>query len=813
MVPQKIKSPSDRISDFYQTRNWKIPAFQQECWDFILNGTSGLLNAPTGSGKTYAIWLGLLIKGMQNPRSSKKLRVIWITPLKALSRDIADSMQLAASETQSGYTVATRTGDTSTSERAKLRRSPPEALITTPESLHLLLTYKDYNETLNELDAIIIDEWHELIGNKRGVQIELAISRLKAINPNLMIWGISATIGNLKQAMDVLLGSHSSGVLVQSKIQKVPEIISLIPDAIERFPWSGHMGLHLIDKVFDVINKSKTTLLFTNTRNQAERWYMALIENYPDLMGSIAMHHGSVSKELRTWVEDALHQGSLKVVVCTSSLDLGVDFRPVDTVIQIGSPKGVARFLQRAGRSGHRPDAQSKVWFVPANALELMEAAALKEAAVNSLIEARVPIELPYDVLIQYMVTLSLSTGFNADDLYHEVRKTFAFRKLDIHEWNKLIVFLTTGGKAFAAYPEFSRIKLEDNLFKISSKSLAMRHRMHIGTIVSDATLAVKFQHGGNIGTVEEWFVSKLKPGDVFWFAGRALELIRIRDLQVFVKKSSASKGVIPAWMGGRMPLSSMLSEILRKKITQYVHTRHLDSIEMKAIKPILDVQESRSFLPHDEAFVIESFKSNEGYHIFMYPFEGRFVHEALGSLIAYRISQMVPISFSIAMNDYGFELLSDKPIPIIEAIEENVFSPENIYHDLMKSLDAASLASRRFRDIASIAGLIFQGFPGKNIGAKHLQASSRLLFDVTQQYDPNNPLITQAFHEVMTYQLESHRLIEALNRIQNTEIKFAYPDKPTPFSFPIMVDRLRQKLSSETVEDRIRKMQIELEK
>lgn len=792
------------LDDWFVQKGWTVFPFQNSCWKAIHHGRSGLLNAPTGSGKTFAIWLGLLSR---SDAKRSGLKVLWITPLRALSKDISTAMQDAADALHTGWKVGLRSGDTDAKTREALRRKPPDALVTTPESLHLMLASKNYPEYFKNLDAVVVDEWHELIGSKRGVQIELALSRLKSIQPNLLIWGISATIGNLDEAMQVLLGKNHSGEMIRAANNRFPEIKTVFPDELEKLPWSGHLGIHLLNKVLPILQENQSTLLFTNTRSQAEIWYQELLNADPSLAGQMAMHHGSISQELRTWVENALHDGLLRVVVCTSSLDLGVDFRPVDNIIQVGSPKGVARFIQRAGRSGHRPGAISKIWFVPTHSLELIEIAAIREAVKSNAVEARIPILLSMDVLVQYLVTLAVSDGFVPEDLYNELIQTHAYQDLTEEAYRWAITFITSGGEALSAYPDFAKAVLEDGKLKVKDKRTAMRHRLQIGTIVSDAMLTVKYLGGGRLGSVEEWFIAKLKPGDIFWFGGKVLELIQVRDMIVSVKRSTKKQGQVPQWMGGRMPLSSQFSSLIRQELDKVKHNHDELYDETRFLLPLFELQQVRSTLPDTGQFLIEVMQSRDGHHVFFYPFEGRLVHEGLASLFSYRISKLTPITCSFAMNDYGFELLSDQEIPIREALEEDLFSMTGLHEDILESINSSELARRRFRDISSIAGLVFQGYPGKLAGTKHLQTSSRLLFDVFKQYDPSNELMAQAYREVFSDQLEEERLRKALERINTQEIILNYPTQYTPFAFPILVDRLRSKMSTETIEDRVKKM------
>lgn len=818
------KKELDKIAeDWFTARSWKPFPFQKQTWNAFYQGKNGLLNAPTGSGKTYALWIPIVLDYIKkNPnyktKHRKGVKALWITPLRALSVEIKQAAERFVNEIGVPFTVGIRTGDTSQKERAAQKRSMPDLLITTPESLQLLLASKGYDKTFKDLTAVIIDEWHELLGSKRGVQMELGLSRLKNIAPELRIWGISATIGNLEQAKEVLLGHESNAgknsILIKANINKKIKVQSIIPSQMETFPWRGHLGLHLLEEVIPIIEQSKTTLLFTNTRAQCEIWFQKLLEKHPEFAGEIAMHHGSINKETRLWVEHAIREGTLKAVVCTSSLDLGVDFAPVETIIQIGGPKGVARFLQRAGRSGHQPGKQSVIYFLPTHAMELIEASALQKAVKKQSIEDRIPYLNSFDVLVQYLISLAVSNGFYPDQIFPEIKRTFCFQSITKEQFRWVLNFITFGSQSLQTYDEYKKVEIEsDGRFKVNSRAVAMRHRLQIGTIVSDAVLSVKYVTGGYLGSIEEWFVSKLKPGDVFTFAGRNLALFRIKNMQVLVKKSKQKTSKVPSWMGGRMSFSSEMSELLRDELYLAGTTTVKKSKELKALSHIFERQERESVVPSSNEFLIETFKTREGYHAIFYPFEGRFVHEAMASLIAYRISLLDPITFSIAYNDYGFELLSDQEIDIQQVLDNDLFTTRFLKNDLQKSLNATEMARRKFRDIAVIAGLVFTGYPDKLIKSKHLQSSSQLLFNVFKDYEPDNLLFQQAFTETFEHQLEEGRLQLALERINSQNITWRPCKKPTPFSFPIITDRLREKLSSEKLADRIKKMTAQLEK
>ncbi|MCS3802014.1 ligase-associated DNA damage response DEXH box helicase [Niastella sp. OAS944] len=897
------------IANWLANKNLHPFTFQEETWQHIINGKSGLVNAPTGCGKTFSVFLGAIIDFINKhpdnwqSKGNNGLQLLWITPLRALAKDIGRAMDEVINELNMEWKVGIRNGDTDISERQRQKRKMPEVLIITPESLHLLLAQKGYPAVFENLQILAVDEWHELIGSKRGVQVELAVSRLVAIcKSQLRVWGISATIGNLDQAKEVLLSpilnnnsaisrerqteisgesasSPSTGggrgeasrdeaaVTVKANIRKDIVIESIIPDEIEKYPWAGHLGLKLIHKVLPILNTSRTTLIFINTRGMSEQWYQALLTAAPDLAGAIALHHGSIEQELRIWVEEALHTGKLKAVVCTASLDLGVDFRPVETVIQVGSPKGVARFLQRAGRSGHAPGDVSKIYFLPTHSLELVEAAALKSAVEETFIESREPMVLCFDVLIQYLSTLAISDGFRPHEILEELRSTFCYRDITHNEWMAILEFITTGGNALAQYDEYKKVEIIDDLYRITSRRIAMRHRMHIGTIVSESMMKVKFVSGGFIGVIEEWFVTRLSPGDVFTLAGRQLELVTIKDMTALVRKSNAKKSIVPSWQGGRMPLSAKLGKKLREKFEEARNLKEcrrgheaevgskkseirekkskktdqkpsvgetplresfhvsrlpfhdqlpitdsrLPDIELQVLKPLFQLQEQLSHVPGANELLIEHIETKDGYHLFVYPFEGRLVHEAMAAILAWRISKITPITFSFAMNDYGFELLSDQPIPVDDTNVYELFTPHNLLADIQRSANATEMAKRKFRDIAVIGGLIFQGYPGEQKKARHLQSSASLLFNVFSEYEPGNLLLRQSYQEVFDQQMEEVRLRNMLERVQQSKIIITFPQQLTPFCFPIKVDSMRENLTSEKLEDRVKRMQAQL--
>jgi ATP-dependent helicase Lhr and Lhr-like helicase len=824
------KGPVD-IERWFEERGWLAFDFQREVWSAVAAGESGLLHATTGAGKTYAVWFAALsaalgdvgagppppdVETPSSPRGSRwshaGLKLLWITPMRALASDSARALAAPLSALGAGWQVGLRTGDTPSAERARQDRRQPDALVTTPESLSLMLSRADSPSTLGRVAMVVVDEWHELMGNKRGVQVQLALARLRRFNPDLIVWGLSATLGNLPHAMDVLL-SRSGGRLVRGALPKSMHVDTLLPDvATGRFPWGGHLGIAMLKPVVAEIDGSDSTLVFTNTRSQAELWYQAILAARPDWAGLIALHHGSLDKSVREWVEAGLKDGRLKAVVCTSSLDLGVDFSPVERVLQVGSAKGVARLLQRAGRSGHSPHRPSRVTLVPTHALELVEGAAARDAVAAGRIEPRSSPSKPLDVLVQHLVTVALGTGFEPARLLDEVRTCHAYRSLTDEEWAWALDFVCRGGGSLSAYPEYHRVVPDEaGVFRVPDRRIGMRHRMSIGTIVADASMQVKWLTGGTIGSVEESFIGRLRRGDRFLFGGRLLELVRVHEMTAYVRKATGTSGAVPRWQGGRMPLSNEMADAVLGRLEQ-AERGVFDGGDMALARPLLELQQAWSRLPSRSTLLAEAWRSREGHHLYLYPFAGRSAHVGLASLLAWRVARAAPASFSIAVNDYGFELVAPEPVDWRGLADGTLLSPDRLLEDVLDSLNSGELSSRRFREIARVAGLVFQGFPGASKSTRQLQASSSLFYEVFRNHDPQNLLLAQARTEVLEQELDIARLRQSLQRLGSLRLEWVDIERPTPFAFPLLIERLREKLSTEKLSDRVARMVRDLE-
>ncbi len=805
----------DAARDWFAGQGFTPFPFQEAVWDAFANGESGLIHAPTGMGKTYAAWIGPLVLGPGGSADlAPSLTVLWLTPLRALAQDTGLALARAASALQPHWTIDVRTGDSTPSARVRQERRLPSALVTTPESLTLLLSREDWRERFAHLAAVVVDEWHELLSSKRGVQVELALARLRRHVPALPVWGLSATLANLEEAAACLVGPSPArnARIVEGLAVKEVSIETARPPTIERFPWGGHIGVKLLPQVIRAIENARSTLIFTNVRSATEIWYQALLEARPDWAGSIALHHGSLERDVRDWVEDGLRTQQLRAVVCTSSLDLGVDFAPVDQVLQIGSPKGVARLLQRAGRSGHRPGAISKITVVPTQALELVEAAAAREAAEERRIEPRLGLQGPLDVLVQHLVTCALGGGFRPEELLREVRDTHAYRELTDEDGQWALDFVVHGGASLNAYPEYRRVVIgDDGVAHVPDRQIARRHRAQIGTIVSDASIVVQLRNGRKLGHVEESFIARLTPGDCFVFAGRVLEFLRVREMTAWVRLAPQKSAVVTRWLGAKMPLSTLLSERTRRLIAAAKHGRY-ESPELALVRPLLELQRRWSALPDEREWLCERLTLRDGHYAFFYPFEGRLAHLGLATLFSYRLSRVIPRSFSMMINDYGFGLLS--PVPFDLSLHDigTLLAAPNVESDILSGLNAAELGRRQFREIARVAGLVFQGYPGQPQSNRQLQASSGLLWDVFNEYDPGNLLLRQATREVLERQLEAPRLEVALARMRGCRAVVTRPARPTPFAFPLIVELFREKLTTEALEARVARMVADLE-
>ena len=802
------------IQSWFERRGWSPLPFQQRSWAAYLEGRSGLIQVPTGSGKTFAAVMGPIAAMLAETGEHPGIRLLYITPLRALSRDLALAIREPITEMRWPLRVGIRNGDSSSSERSKQLKSPPQILVTTPESLTLLLSNSKAEELFRHLDTVVLDEWHELMGSKRGTQTELCLSWLRQQRPSLQTWAISATIGNLAQAARHALGTDGDPVIIGGAPARVTEIRSLLPETIDGFPWAGHLGLRMYEDLVAAMNPGISTLLFTNTRNQSERWFQCLRFACPEMEGALALHHSAIDRSEREAIEASVKAGTIRWVVCTSSLDLGVDFQPVEQVVQIGSPKNLARLLQRAGRSAHLPGGTSQVLFMPTNALELLELSAVRRGLEEGLVEQRRPPMAPLDVLLQHLTSLACGAGFHPEETLRAVRSSAAFSNLAQEDWDWCLRFLEHGGDCLAAYPRYRKLEWDEAVqrFRVRDSAIARLHRLNIGTITAAPAITVRFVRGAVLGHVEETFIGQLKPKDVFFFSGRQLEFVRLRDMTAYVKVSNRKSRTVPAWAGGQMALSDLLTHHLRLEVDR-ASRGELDTPELQALTPLFERQQDLSVLPRIGQLLIETCRTREGTHLYAYPFEGRFVHEGIGFLWASRLTQLERGTITVSVNDYGFELLAPKTYPMAELLEDHsdlLLNTDHLERDLEAALNLSELQRRRFRAIAQVAGLMHRGFPGSGKSTGQLQISASLLFDVFERHEPQNRLLLQARREVLDEQLELSRLEAALQRAAQQEWLHVATPRPGPLAFPLLVERLNNRMSNETVLERIQRMQEE---
>jgi len=801
-----VADGASRLAAWFDAQGWTPFPFQREAWEAMQRGEDGLVHVPTGAGKTYAAYIAALASCIDVPPDG--LAIVYVTPLRALARDIEQALRAPVEALGLSLRVETRTGDTPSSVRQRQKARLPHVLVTTPESLTVLLSYEDAARQFAGTRVAIIDEWHELVSSKRGTQVELALARLRRLAPALRTWALSATLHDPALAAQCVVGTGRAFTLVAASLRREVVLESLVPERIERFPWAGRLGLAMLPRVLELLADGRSTLVFTNTRSQAERWYQAIVDARPEWEAWVALHHGSIDRDERARVEGGLKDGTVRAVVATSSLDLGVDFSPVERVLQVGSPKGIARLMQRAGRAAHRPGAVARIHGVPTHALELVEFSAARHAIAVHAIEERLPLEQPLDVLVQHLVTCALGGGFEADALFDEVREAWSYRGLDRKAFDWALAMVEHGGATLAAYDQHHRVTLEDGRYRVSNARIARFHRLAIGTITTDATMEIRYLNGTRIGSIEEDFIARLRAGDRFVFAGRSLEFVMVRDLMAYVRRSPVVPSLTPIWAGSRFPMSTSLGDGVRRELDRASRRRWKGaSPELCAARPILDEQARLSVLPKDDELLVERWHSRAGHHLFVYPFEGRRAHQAMAALLALRLGRRTPGTFSLTVNDYGMELLGDREVSDEELRHPATLTVDDIVADLTESVNLGELARRQFRDIARVAGLVFTGYPGGGKGARQLQVSASLVYDVFQRYDPENLLLDQARREVFEQQFELARLERALRRLGASHVRVVRIPYPTPLAFPLVIDRLGSRLSTEQLVTRVQKM------
>ncbi|WP_394680152.1 ligase-associated DNA damage response DEXH box helicase [uncultured Comamonas sp.] len=830
-------APSDRAMqraakrwrDWLKEQDIGAAVFQQQAWRAYADGHSGLISAPTGRGKTLAALGGPLMQAMaeaETPegRASHGPRMLWVTPLRALASDTRERITGPVAAVLPHWQVAMRTGDATSRDKRLTDTGKAQLVVITPESLALLLSHERSREQFSQLRCIVVDEWHELLPSKRGVLLQLNLARIQALAPQAQVWGLSATIGNLQEASDVLLSAWQvqAPALIQDMRPKPFHLHSITPPLGTRMPWAGHLGLANLGEVAKLVFSAPSTIVFTNTRAQAELWHTALASIWPEDAETLAIHHGSLDQGVRQSVEQRLRAGTLRCVVATSSLDLGVDFPAVERVIQIGGARSVARMVQRAGRAKHRPGAAVHVEAVATQAMDLAEFAAVRELAEAQVYERREPLRLCFDVLSQHAMSAALAGGFRPPELLAEVRRTAAFCDLSDAQWQAVLAFLEHGSDSLVQYPQYERLHCADGLCQPANTGVVRMHRMSIGTITAHGAVNVQYLRGARLGSVEEAFIARLSPGDVFNFAGRSLVLVRLENQTAWVRRSAEVGLLTPAWAGSLMPMSSSLGERMQQLLSSAAASPAADDApharELQWLQPLLQLQSQRSLVPGADQLLIEQVGNTQAAKaapLFVYPFAGRVAHEGLAVLIATRLAHLQANTFAWACNEIGLMIQPTLPIDANAVDWAEIFQLDGLDTDLRSAVNFSELARKRFKEIAQIAGLVQSKVPGKKSRAsdRQLQVSASLLFDVLSNYDPEHLLLRQARQEALDQELHLPTMQRLLASIAGRQMALRFPARHTPFSFGLWAESFRGQLSNETWQDKVRRMAAQQER
>ncbi|MBN8829802.1 MAG: ligase-associated DNA damage response DEXH box helicase [Sphingomonadales bacterium] len=778
------------IVRWFAGRGWGVRRHQRDMLEAARRGEHALLVAPTGAGKTLAGFLPSLIDLIDRPREG--LHSLYISPLKALAVDVQRNLLTPIAEMDLPIRVETRTGDTPSDRKARQRARPPQMLLTTPESLSLLLSYPDAEYLFAGLDTVIIDEIHAFATEKRGDLLSLSLSRLQSIRPQLRRVGLSATVAEPDAFRHWLApgGAGETVRLVEGEPGAPPDLSILIPEG--RVPWSGHSGVYAARQVIDIIAAHRMTLVFCNTRSLAELTFQELWsqneENLP-----IGIHHGSLSREARRKVEAAMADGRLRGLVATASLDLGIDWGDVDCVVQMGAPKGSSRLLQRIGRANHRMDEPSKAILIPGNRFEYLEAQAAYDAVMAGERDAERFRPGARDVLAQHVMALACAGPIDPDQLLAEVRGAAPYAWLDRAQLDDMLQFVSTGGYALRAYDRFQRLVREPNgNWRIAHPRFAQQHRLNAGIIVDQPAIDIRFANGRKLGTVEEAFAATLAPGDRFFFSGMSLEVIRQNEAELLVKASTKS-ATIPSWGGTRMAMSTHLAGRVRQFLAdpsqwdRFPHDVH-EWLAMQAV---------RSVLPRPDQLLIETFPHEGLHHMVVYSFEGWNAHQSLGMLLTRRMEErgLKPIGFvsnDYALAVYGLEPVRD-PAPL--------FSADILDHEFIDWVEESSLLKRAFRDVAVISGLIERQQPGARKTGRQVTFSTDLIYDVLRRYEPDHLLLKAAWADARARMTDVGRLGELIDRAAATLLHVQL-ERVSPLAVPVLIMIGRESVAQRATED-----------
>ncbi|SOD97185.1 ligase-associated DNA damage response DEXH box helicase [Caenispirillum bisanense] len=775
------------LRQWFAARGWTLRDHQRAMLEAAAGGQSALLIAPTGGGKTLAGFLPSLADLTRAPREG--LHTLYISPLKALAVDVHRNLEQPIAEAGLPVSHETRTGDTPAAKRQRQRTHPPNLLMTTPESLALMLSYPDAPRLFGDLAAVVVDELHALAGTKRGDQLALCLARLRALRPQVRAVGLSATV-----AQPEALACHVApdAVVIRGAAGATAEVGIL--DAAKDPPWAGHMAHHAMPEVMDQIRSHRTTLVFVNTRAQGEIVFQALWRLNDEAL-PIALHHGSLAAEQRRKVEAAMAAGKLRAVVATSSLDLGIDWGAVDLVIQIGAPKGSARMIQRIGRANHRLDAPSQALLVPGNRFEYLECEAALDAMRAGELDDPPPRAGALDVLAQHVLGVACAGAFHPDDLFAEVRTAAPYADLDRETFDGVLRFVKDGGYALKTYDQYRRLApLKDGRFKIANPRFVRDWRMNVGTIVEAETLKVRLGRGPYLGEVEEYFVMGLAPGDTFIFAGQTLRFEGVREMTVIAAKAQGQDPKVPAYMGGRLPISARLADRVVAILSDPVRRARLPA----AVRDWADIQEARSTLPRPGTVLVETFPRRGRAFLVAYSLAGRNAHQTLGMLLTRRMERLKLKPLGFVANDYAIAVWS-----AVDAADhvERLFDYDILGDDLEEWMAESPMLKRAFRQVAVIAGLVQRRIAGAEKSGRQVTFNSDLIYDVLRKYEPEHVLLRATRADAEGGLIDLHRLTDMLYKAQGN-IEHRRLARVSPLAVPVLLDIGKESMAGAILDD-----------
>ncbi|WP_244523033.1 ligase-associated DNA damage response DEXH box helicase [Devosia sp. YR412] len=789
------------IEDWFAGKGWSPRQHQLDVLASWQAGASALLIAPTGAGKTLAGFLPTLVDLVDGKFDG--LHTLYISPLKALAVDVQRNLNAPILEMGLRISAETRTGDTPASKRARQRTKPPHILLTTPEQLALLISHPQAEILFGSLKRIVLDELHALVTSKRGELLSLALARIAKLAPNLQITALSATVARPDLLRDWIAQPTLRETHLLTTTGGAPPVLEIL-ETEQRLPWAGHSANYAHADLYEVIKQHRTTLLFVNTRSQAELLFQGLWAVNDDML-PIALHHGSLSVEQRRKVESAMVAGELKAVVCTSTLDLGIDWGDVDLVVQVGAPKGSSRMLQRIGRANHRLDEPSKAMLVPSNRFEVLECEAALEAVAENHQDSEDPVNGGYDVLAQHVLGMACAAPFDALNLYDEVRRAWPYRDLPWEQFERVVDFVATGGYALRAYERYARLKrTEDGLWRVANPQVVQQYRLNIGTIIEEPMVRVRlirsrgFKKGQSkspigaggrvLGEMEEYFFGTLLPGDTFIFGGEIVAFEGLKDNEAFVSRAQSANPKIPSYMGGRFPLSTYLADRVRLILDSPDEWKKLPD----QVSDWLRLQRDVSVLPRRDSLLVETFPRGTQNYLVCYPFEGRLAHQTLGMLLTRRLERARARPLGFVASEYALAIWGLGDLSALIRSErlslDELFSEDMLGDDLEDWLDDSALMKRTFRNCAIISGLIERRHPGKEKTGRQITMSSDLIYDVLYQHEPDHILIQATRRDAARGLLDIERLGDMLRRIRE-HIEHKPLERVSPLAVPILLD------------------------